>query len=305
MTFRIFKAVAATFAYLARHWPLLLQAMWLPALIVAGLQLYAAPHLFSATAEMVLLGPNPDPETAAAVLSRLGGAIVFYLLAGLVFFPMLTVASLKHIIRGEEQRLPFYLNYGPDETRIMGANFLLNLMVVVIALIAEIVVGVFVTAASFAGPAAAGALRSVGSILSQAATGWFQLRMSVLFPAVMATRTLGLGVAWDATRRDWLALIGYWIVIGLVILPAVLILLLPAALPVAADIASVRGGDAAAVSSFLQKLSAALSPSAPGFWMTAAAIFVMTLIVNAIVNVASAVAWRYLVAESGIEADTP
>lgn len=302
MSFRVFKAVAATFAYLAGHWLLLLKAMWLPGLIVAGLQLYAAPSLLASMAEFTLLGPNPDPETAAAAFTRFGGSIIFYLIAGLIFFPMLTVASLKHIMRGEEQRLPFYLNYGADETRIMGANFLFHLMVFVIMLIAEIVAGVLVATATFAGPAAAGAVKSIGSIFSQAATGWFQVRLSTLFPAVMATRTMGLGIAWDATRRDWLALIGFWILIGLVILPVILICLAPGVLPFAADIASVQSGDAAVVAAFLQKLAAALSPSAPGFWMTAAGIAVMTLVVNAVVNVASAVAWRYLAVERDGEA---
>lgn len=297
MGFRVIKAVAATFAYLSQHGLTLLRAMWLPGLIVAGLQLYAAPSLFASMAEFTRLGPNPDPAAAAAAFTRLGGSVIFYLIAGLIFFPMLTVASLKHIVRGEEQRLPFYFNYGADETRIMGANFLFHLMVFVIMLVAEIIVGVFVAAASFGGPAAAGALKSIGSVLSQGATGWFQVRMSALFPAVMATRSLGLGVAWDATRRDWLALIFYWILIGLVILPVILVCLLPSALPFAADIGNIRSGDAAAVAALLDKLSAAFAPSAPGFWMTAAGIAVMTLAVNAIVNIASAVAWRYLAAE--------
>jgi hypothetical protein len=296
MRFSVLKAFAATFAYLARHWLLLLKAMWLPALLVAGLQLYAAPALLGAMAEFVLLGPNPDPEVAAAAFSHLAGAMIFYLLAGFVFFPMLAVASLRHIIRGEETRLPFYFNYGADETRIMGANFLFNLMVVVIAVVADLAIGVVLAVASIAGPAAGGAVRSVGGLLSQAATGWFQVRLSTLFPAVMATRTLGLGVAWTATKRDWPALIAFWILIGIVIAPAIFILLLPAGLALAGDIGAIQSGDKAAIAAFFQKLSASLAPAAPGFLMTAAGLVLMTLFVNAVVNVASAVAWRYLAA---------
>ena len=297
MRFRVLRAFAATFAYLAGRMAPLLKAMWLPALILSGLQIYAAPALLGALADFAVLGPNPDPETATAAISRLGGAMIFYLVAGLIFFPMLTVASLRHIIRGEELSLPFYFNFGPDETRIMGANFLFNLMVIVVALVADLVVGVFIAAASFAGQAAAGVVKSVGSILSQAATSWFQVRMSVLFPAVIATRTLGVGVAWDITRREWLALIFFWILIGLVIIPVILILLAPVWAPLAGDIASLQGDDAASASALLRKLSAALSPTSPGFWMAAAGMALMTLVINAIVNVASAVAWRYLAVE--------
>jgi len=294
MGFRVFKALAATFAYLAAHWLLLLKAMWLPALAVTGLQLYAAPGLFGALAEFALLGPNPAPEAAAAAFSRLGAAGVFYLIAGLIFFPMLTVASLRHIVRGEAPRLPFYFAYGADETRIMGANFLFNMMIVVIAVVADLAVGVLVAVLGLLGPAAAGALKSAGSMLTQLATGWFQVRLSPLFPAVMATQTLGFGVAWNATRAVWIGVAGFWILIGLVVAPIIVIFFLPIALPFAADLAAIQNGDAAAVAAFFQKLSAALSPDAPGFLVAAVALCAMTLAVNAIVNIASAVVWRYL-----------
>ncbi len=305
MTFRLFKAFAATFAYLAEHWLLLLKAMWLPALLIAGLQLYAAPQLLAAMAEFALLGPNPDPAEAAAALSRLGAAALFYAIAGLIFFPMLTVASLKHIILGEEPRLPFHFAYGADETRLMAANFLFNLMIVVIALVADLAIGVLAAVTGLLGPAAATAIKGAGSLLTQVATGWFQARLSTLFPAVMATRSLALGVAWNATRTQWLGLIGYWILIGLVLMPIVILLLLPIALPFAADFAAVQGGDAAAVSAFFQKLSGALAPSAPGFLIAAAAVFAMTIVVNAIVNIASAVAWRYLEGEQDSDGNAP
>lgn len=292
MKFRILKAFAATFAYLAGHWVLLLKAMWLPALIITGLQLYAAPSLFNGLAEMILLGPNPAPEAAAAAFSSLGGSLIWYVVAGLIFFPMMTVASLRHVIRGEGQQAPFYFNFGSDETRIMAANFLFNLMVVVISVVGELVVGVI--AAVFMLLGAGGPAKSAGSFAVNIATAWFQVRMSTLFPAVIATRTLGFGEAWVATRRDWLALAGYWILIGLVILPTIALFLLPMAGPVMGDIASLRADDAAAAASLLQRFAASLDPKSAGFWISAAAVYAMTMIVNAIVNVASAVAWRYL-----------
>ncbi|MDZ7629286.1 MAG: hypothetical protein U5J99_12880 [Parvularculaceae bacterium] len=295
------KAFAATFAYLAEHWLMLLKAMWLPALIITALQLYAAPGLFNGVAELALLGPNPEPEKAAAAMSGLGGSFIWYIVAGFIFFPMLTVASLKHIVRGEEQGLPFYFAYGADETRVMAANFLFNLMIVVIALVGEIVVGVLAAVFTLLGPAAGGAIKSIVSLGLNAVTGWFQARVSPLFPAVIATRTLGFGYAWSATRRDWLGVMAFWILIGVVIIPAIVILLLPTILAVAADIGAVQRGDAAATAAMLQKLAAALSPSAPQFWMTAAAVFLMTLGVNAVVNTASAVIWRYLGTDRGDE----
>lgn len=299
MNFRVFKAFAATFAYLAEHRLMLIKAMWLPAAAITALQLYAAPALFNGLAELALLGPNPQPEKAAAAMSGLGGSIIWFVVAGFIFFPMLTVASLKHIVRGEEQRLPFYFAYGADETRVMAANFLFNLMIVVIALVGEIVVGVLTAVFLLLGPAAGGVIKSIASLGLNAVTGWFQARVSPLFPAVIATRTLGFGHAWSATRRDWLAVIGFWILIGVIIIPAVVVLLLPTVLPVAADMGAMQRGDAAATAAMLQKLAAGLSPSAPQFWISAAGIFVMTLGVNAVVNTASAVLWRYLGTERG------
>ena len=295
MNFRILKAIAATFAYLAGHWPLLLRAMWLPALIMTGLQLYAAPKLFAGLSGMILLGPNPAPEAATAAFASFGGSLIWYVVSGFIFFPMLTVASLRHIIRGEQQAAPFYLNYGADETRIMASNFLLNLMIVVISVVGELVVGVL--AAVFMLLGAAGAARSVGALAVNLITAWFQVRLSTLFPAVIATRTLGFGEAFAATRRDWLALAGYWILIGLVVLPLVALLLLPMALPVLSDMLAIKADDPASTAAFLKALAASLDPASAGFWIAAAAVFVLTIAVNAIVNVASAVAWRYLSAE--------
>jgi hypothetical protein len=293
MNFRARKAFAATFAYLSQHWLALLKAMWLPALFVAGLQLYAAPAFFTAFAELALLGPNPEPEKAAAAMSGLGGSIIWFIVAGFIFFPMLTVASLKHIMRGEEQRLPFYVAYGADETRVMAANFLFNLMIVVIALIGEIVVGVFVAITSLLGPAAGAAVKSIASLALNLVTAWFQARLSPLFPAVMATKTLGFGEVWNATRRDWLSVIVFWILIGLIIVPAAVILTAPATLSAGVDFSAIQSDDAAAAA-MLRKYAAALSPSAPQFWVSAAGFYLMTMIVTAVVNTASAVVWRYL-----------
>lgn len=295
MNFRILKSLAATFAYLAGHWPLLLKAMWLPALAMVALQLYAAPQLFTGLAEMILLGPNPAPEKATAAFASLGGALIWYVVSGFIFFPMLTVASLRHIIRGEEQAAPFYLNYGADETRIMAANFLFNLMIIVISIVGELVVNVL--AAVFLLLGAVGAARSVGAVAVNLVTAWFQVRMSTLFPAVIATRTLGFGEAFAVTRRDWLALAGYWILIGLAVLPLAAVFLAPMALPVMNDMLAIKSNDPASTAAFLKALAASLDPKSAGFWIAAAAVFLLTIAVNAIVNIAGAVAWRYLSAE--------
>ncbi len=294
MTFGILKAFAATFAYLAQHAVLLLKAMWLPALVLAGLQLYAAPALLGAIAELAVLGPNPDPEAAAAAASRLGGSGAYYLLAGVVFFPMLTVASLLHIMRGEEARLPVYFNFGADELRILGANAVFNMMVFVIAVVGDLTVGVLVAVVGLLGAAAASALKSAGELGVNLGAAWFQARLSTLFPASMATRTLGLGAAWDATRGSSLRVVAFWLLIGAVIVPAVIVFTLPLTAQFAGDLAALKPGDNAAIAALLNKIAAAMAPSSPQFWLIAAGFYAMTLLVNAIVNVAAAVAWRYL-----------
>lgn len=295
MNFRILKAFAATFAYLAGHWPQLLKAMWLPALAMVALQLFAAPQLFAGLAEMILLGPNPAPEAATAAFASFGGSLVYYVVSGFIFFPMLTVASLRHIIRGEEQTAPFYLNYGADETRVMAANFLFNLMVIVISIVGELVVSVFVAIFFLLGAGAVA--RSVGAVAVNLATAWFQVRMSTLFPAVIATRTLGFGEAFAATRRGWLALAGYWILVGLAVLPLAIVFLAPTLLPVMSEMLALKVNEPASTAAFLKALAASLDPASAGFWLSAASVFILTIAVNAIVNIASAVAWRYLSAE--------
>lgn len=299
MKFPVIKAFSATFAYLARHGVELAKALWLPSALLVALQLYTMPPLFSSLASLVALGENPDPTEAAAALGELGKWLLVMLAGSAIAYPMMTVASLQHIVRGEQLKLPFYLRYGGDELRVLAAYILISLMVIVISVVGGLGLSVVVVIVALVFPQARTLANSLGELVLNVALIWFRLRLCALYPASIATGEIGFGIAWSVTKGSAFRLLAFWILIGLTLLPAVMLMA-----PFTGDLfamimkLSEYGADEAAAREaaipILKELGRLFSDENPAYAAFIAALFVGTVATTAIINVASGIVWRCL-----------
>lgn len=300
MRFPVLKAFGATFAYLARHAFDLLKALWLPTALVTALQCYALPPLFSSLASLVALGENPEPSEAAAVLGEMGKWMLILLAGSALLFPMMTVASLAHIVRGDERRTPFYFQYGGDELRVLAAYVMFSIMILLISLVGGLAAAVLAFVIALATRQPQEAAGGLGEFIVNIAIAWFRLRLSVLYPAAISTRTIGLGVAWTATKGQVWRLLGYWILVGVIVLPVGVALLAPfagdliALLMRLSEVGADQAAARAAIAPILEEGGRLFRLDGPSDVLFAAALFLATLATTAITNIAAGTAWRYL-----------
>ncbi len=300
MRFPIVKAFSATVAYLARHWPDLLKALWLPALLLVALQLYAMPPLFAAISTMIGLGDNPEPAAAAAALGELAKWLLVLSAGSAIAFPMLTVASLVHFVRGDMNNRLFYFRYGGDELRVLAAYLLMSVMIFAISLVGGLAGAVIALLLALFSPATKGATSGVGDLFVNLVTLWFRLRLSVLYPASVATRRIGFDLAWRATRGSVLPLLGFWVLIGLLLAPVGIVLFAVFGGDIAAQLMKMAeiGDDPAALrdalAPVLDEFGRLFSRENPAYALFAVALFLSTIVTTAVTNIASGIAWRYL-----------
>jgi hypothetical protein len=300
MNFPVTKAFAATLAYLSSHALYLLKVLWLPAALLTAAMAYALPSLFEATSALIEIDEDADPQVAMAALGAFSSPMLIVLIASTLFNPMLIVASLKHLVRGEKIATPFYLGFGVDELRVVGAFILLMLMLTVITIVGGLGVGVVAAIAALAFPGAKSFVAALADLLINAVSIWFRLRLSVLYPAALATRTTGFGVSWAETKGRVLGLLLFFILVGLVMAAIGLVFAAPFIQKFwPLFTAVVEAGDSPeaareALRPFLSELSAMWRPENPMFGLFVVIIFVTTMINAAISYVASGTAWRFL-----------
>lgn len=300
MRFPIMKAFGATIAYLAQHAVDLVKALWLPVLLLMAAMATIMPDYLDSAAALLALGANPDPNamvSAAAPLIRAGAILM---LASAVFYPMMIVAALRHVVRGDRQKMPFYLGFGGDELRTLGAYVLLFVMLFLAYLV--FVLALFVIGGVFAliSPAAAGIGAMIAAIAGLVGFCWFVARLSVMFPAALATKTLGIAQSWRATKGNSARLIVYWILVAAPLIAlsvAFFVLFMGDAFPIYAELFE-AGADPEAQNAANRKLlelqRAYYDIKSAKFWPYAVGTFLYTIAIMAIVNVAAGIAWRCL-----------
>ena len=299
MKFPATKAFGATFAYLAQHAVDLAKALWLPSALLVALQLYAAAPLFEAMAATIALGENPEPAEAAAALGDLGKWALVLMAGSAIAYPMMTAASLIHVVRGEPLKTPFYLRYGGDELRLLAAYILLSVMIIVLSIVGGLAVTVFVTIFALILPGGRPFANWFGDLGLNIALTWFRLRLCVLFPASMATGTIGFGAAWSITKGNAWGLFFFWILIGLALTPIALVMA-PFAGGILGEFSKLMevGDNTAAaresVIAILREMSRLFSTQNPSLPAFAGVLLATTIATTAIINVAAGIAWRYL-----------
>ena len=309
MSFPVFKALSASVAYVATHFFTLIKILWLPTLLLVAAMAYVMPGMMDAQMQMVAAEDAADPSAVFSVMGEMFKASGLIMLASAILYPMITAGVLKHVIRGQAPRLPFYLQFGADELRLLGAYIL----VMIIAIIAAVVGGfVFMAASLIVGiglgevsDAAAAIVIVLLALVATVVAIWFALRLSLVFPASIGARSLGIAQSWQITRGNTFGLFFYWLFWFILML----IVLIPISLLMASGYFSVFGdfiGEAIKNPDAAEQLGQEFDKrildlqaqmwdrSNPGFWLNIASVYLYTMVNYGLVAVGGGVAYRYV-----------
>ncbi|MCB2114186.1 MAG: hypothetical protein R3C42_01275 [Parvularculaceae bacterium] len=217
MKLPVFKTVGASFSYIIAHFLTIVKIAWLPVLAMLAVQLLVMPDLFDAQQKMMDIDPNADPAAAFEHMRPMAAAAGKIYLAMAIFYPMVFTGLLRHVILGESPRLPFYFAFGAGELRIIGSTllllglFTLVYFVGVVALAAIIaVLGMLAGVLGAAGASVAGVVGAALMFAWIVAMIWFCLRMSLVYPACIGERKIGVAASWALTKGSTISLALYW-----------------------------------------------------------------------------------------------
>lgn len=300
MKLPIIKAFSASFAYIAVRFGDVLRANWLGVLLLHGAMVVLMPRYLEPMIQAQLIDQNADPT---AVFSAMGPALQWLALLYLVMaiiYPMLIAGNLRPLLRGETPSLPFYLNFGMDELRVLITFILLmvlTLITFVVGFIAAISVSVALSAIS---PAIGGTIGTIGVSAVMVAFVWFLLRLSLVYPATIAERQIGLPHSWRVTKGNGWRLFAFWLLWGLVFIVLAVIysaIVLPGYMGVVGELIA-AGEDQIAQQAASAKINQMQLDmwdiSKPGGIINFAFSYVYTLITISFWNIAAGTAYRYL-----------
>lgn len=246
-------------------------------------------------------------EDASAVFSAMGSMYqymaLFYLLMA-ILYPMMAAGNLKYIIRGQERRLPFYLQFGLDEFRILMTIILLIFMVLLAEIVGLLAIFVLGLIAQMGGKAIGGVIVAVAAVAFFVAMIWLMLRMSLALPATIGVRKIGIAESWRVSEGNVWRLYFYWLLWAIVLLSIMMIymaLVIPSLLPMMQEAITAAGQAPESAQAFhtrwIESQKDLWNMSRSGFWIYAAGSYLFMLIYTALWNVAGGVAYRYLSGE--------
>ena len=211
MKLKVFKAFAATWAFLFQHGLDVLRIIWLPVAlqIAAYYALMPGPLM-----EYTMLGANP-PADAAETWTRMAPHIlpfIGFLLVACVTTIILYAGLTRLAVRGEKPKLPFLLGWGADEWRLL-AGWAAILVLFIGVMIALWLVAMLVGALGLLGRGPITIILSFGGALVVICAGiWAGVRLSLFAPATLAEQKIGIQTSWEKTEDDFWNLLGFWII---------------------------------------------------------------------------------------------
>lgn len=312
MKLPVFKALGASLSYIGAHFFTLIKILWLPSLLLTGAMAYVMPTVMDAQMQLIAVEETGDPADVLAVLGPIFKSSGLMYLAAAIFYPMIMAGVLKHVIRGDAPRLPFYLQYGGDELRLLLA-YILIIIISVVAVIAgflgfgvlSAVLGIALGAVS---PEAAGIVIFLLGLVAMVAAIWFALRLSLVFPAAIGARSVGVGETWQATEGSTFGLFFYWLIwliFMAVLMTPIGLLVAGGFLSVFTDILTAAIADPSSADRLSEEFERRIfeaqaemwDRSSPGFWMMMLGSWLSLIVQYGLTSVAGGVAWRYLTGE--------
>ncbi len=300
MKLPVLKAFSASFAYFAMRFRDVLRASWLGVLLLTVAMIVLMPRYLEPMMQMQMVDPNDDPAAALSVMGPALQWLALMYLAMAIVYPMLIVGNLRPLLCGEKLRPPYYLNFGIDELRILGAFLLWLAMTLIIAIVGFTVLTAVSVALTAISPAIGGALSLMGTAAFLTAIIWFSLRMSLIYPATLIEGEIGLPHSWRATKGNssrlflyWLLWVGVFVAIGLIYSSIVLPGYYDAIIELFA-----AGQDQieqqAATAKINQMQLDMWDISKPRGMLNVALSYIHTLVTVALWNIAAGTAYRYL-----------
>ncbi len=303
MNFPVFKAFSAGLAYIVAHFFTIIKILWLPILLLMAVQTYLMPSMTEAEIQFGAVEAGGDPAAMFAAMGPMMRTMGLLYLAMAIFYPMMIAGLLRHVIRGEAPRLPFYLWFGADELRIVAAFLLLIIMTIILYIAGGLLVMVVGLILSLVAGAMGGILMGIGMLALVGVLIWFFVRMSIIYAATVGERKVGIAESWNITEGHFWGLFFYWIlwvflmiVVGLVFLA----LVSPRYLPLIMEMMSSMSDPTAMEqvnARMLEMQGDMWDLSKPGAWVSLILTYLFTLIYIALWVVPAGIAYRYLVGE--------
>jgi hypothetical protein len=207
MKLKVFKAFAATWAFLIQHGLDVLKIVWLP-IVLQLAAFFALIPAYTRTSISILMEPPDDPSQVMAMMAPAYGQLaLFYIIVALTSAPMF-VALTRLVLRGEKPGL-FYVGWGADEWRTL-AGWAALCAVGAGLVIAFFVLGAITGALATMGPGPGVLLNILGAIIVGLVGIWIFVRLSTLTPATIDLRKVALSQTWERTEDEFWALAGFW-----------------------------------------------------------------------------------------------
>ena len=294
------KAITTTFAYLTEEFFTWLRILWLPVLILQAAMVAIMPQYMDTSIEIMELGDDVDPGVVFAMIGPMLAWMGILAILSIVIYAIGYSGVFRHISRGDVPSTPFYLQFGADEARVivtMLLGILLMMMVYIgggIALMA--ITAVLTTVAGGIG----GIIVFFLVIAFFVGIAWFYLRLSLMLPAAVAEKRIGIAPSWAVTKGNTWALFAYWLLWFIVIMflaSAYSIVAMPDYFSMMGEILA-AGGDEAEIDriniEMTKKSMAMYDISNPRFFLLQIATYLYSLSLFAVMTVASGVAYWFL-----------
>ena len=210
MKLKVFKAFAATWAFLIQHGLDVLKIIWLPvALQIAAYYMLTPGFLMEST--MMSADPSGDGGEAWTRLAPHILPFLGFLLVAFATTIILYAGLTRLIVRGEKPKLPFLLSWGGDEWRLL-AGWAIIFAVFVGVVAAFWTVARFVDVLGLLGRGPITIILSFGGALIVICAGiWAGVRLSLFAPATIAEQKIGIKTSWEKTEDDFWNLLGFWV----------------------------------------------------------------------------------------------
>ena len=302
MKLDISKALGRTFAFIFGNILDVLRIIWLPTAIQLTAFFLLMPGYVRGTAALAVPG---EPEEAAEVMSKAipaFGLLGLFMLIAFATSVAMVIGLTRLVLNGEKPRLPFYAGWGADEWRLAG-GWALFFVVVGCLVIALQFGGLLLRGVLGQGPQA-GIIVLLVNLILLGGIVWVSVRLSLLAPATVVNRKIGLGISWEKTDDEFWSFFGFWAIFAVIFGIAYVVLYFTYLLP-PGYFASFEGMDPTDRSTVLEAMRKAndvmvrsydLSNIDNVMRLTIGALF--GPIAGAVIAVAGAAAWK-------VTADTP